>query len=164
MNNFVFSQDPLLYSSIVPKMNSQEQMPDIKQQLDQAAMQYQLMQQQMKQQQQPMATKDYVGELDDLIKTIEPEVFEILSKDEEYMKTNNELQGLIQEEMLKSVKWKINNNQTAVSKIDKLKDLISQAKKSKTDEEKRNLAELNDYIKNYPDLTFEEYKQLKNKK
>ena len=38
------------------------------------------------------------------------------------------------------------------------------AKKEKNDENNKNLMELNDYIKNYSDLTFNEYKQLKNKK
>ena len=31
----------------------------------------------------------------------------------------------------------------------------------KNDEEKKVMADINDYIKNYSDLTFEEYKQLK---
>ena len=36
--------------------------------------------------------------------------------------------------------------------------------KEKNDENNRNLMELNDYIKNYSDLTFDEYKRLKNTK
>jgi hypothetical protein len=48
--------------------------------------------------------------------------------------------------------------------MERLKDIITSAKKEKTDENNRNLMELNDYIKNYSDLTFNEYKQLKNKK
>ena len=63
--------------------------------------------------------------------------------------------------MLKSIKWKINNNPDAVTKIDKLKNIILIAKKEKNDENNRNLMELNDYIKNYSDLTFDEYIQLK---
>jgi hypothetical protein len=39
--------------------------------------------------------------------------------------------------------------------------LIASAKRSKEDEDKKVMADLNDYIKNYSDLTFEEYKQLK---
>ena len=42
--------------------------------------------------------------------------------------------------------------------------MINIAKKEKNDENNRNLMELNDYIKNFSDLTFDEYKQLKNKK
>ena len=66
--------------------------------------------------------------------------------------------------MLRSVRWKINNNPDAVSKIDKMKEIINTAKKEKNDENNRNLMELNDYIKNYSDLTFDEYKRLKNAK
>ena len=33
--------------------------------------------------------------------------------------------------------------------------------KEKSDENNRNLMELNDYIKNYSDITFNEYKQFK---
>ena len=58
----------------------------------------------------------------------------------------------------------VNSNPEAVSKMERLKDIITLAKKEKTDENNRNLMELNDYIKNYSDLTFNEYKQLKNKK
>jgi hypothetical protein len=31
----------------------------------------------------------------------------------------------------------------------------------KSDEDRRVMADINDYVKNYSDLTFEEYKQLK---
>ena len=43
-----------------------------------------------------------------------------------------------------------------------LRDIILSTKKEKSDENNRNLMELNDYIKNYSDLTFDEYKKLKN--
>jgi hypothetical protein len=68
---------------------------------------------------------------------------------------------MIQEEMMKSIRWKINSNPDAISKMDRLKVLINEAKKVKNDEEKKVMADINDYIKNYSDLTFEEYKQLK---
>ena len=41
------------------------------------------------------------------------------------------------------------------------KDLINNAKKTKMEEDRKVMADINDYIKNYSDLTFEEYKQLK---
>jgi hypothetical protein len=77
------------------------------------------------------------------------------------MKLNDDLQKMIQEEMMKSIRWKINSNPDAISKMDRLKVLINEAKKVKNDEEKKVMADINDYIKNYSDLTFEEYKQLK---
>lgn len=161
MNNFVFSQDPLLFQSVIPQRSSIQQENDaIKQQYETVMNQYQNMQQKI--QQGP--TKDYLGELDSLTKDVDPDVAERLSADPDYVRINAELQLLIQEEMLSNVKWRINNNQDAVNRINRLKDIILIAKKEKNDENNRNMMELNDYIKNYSDLTFDEYKQLKNSK
>jgi hypothetical protein len=159
MNNFVFSQDPLLYSALMSKQNPQAEY-DVKRQLDDAMIQYQ----QMMQAQQPQKTtqqKDYLGEIDDMIRNLDEDVALNLSADIEYMKLNDDLQKMIQEEMMKSIRWKINSNPDAISKMDRLKVLINEAKKVKNDEEKKVMADINDYIKNYSDLTFEEYKQLK---
>jgi hypothetical protein len=159
MNNFVFSQDPLLYSSLLAKQNPQAEY-DMKRQLDDAMIQYQqMMQAQQPQKQTPQ--KDYLGEIDDMICELDEDVALKLSADAEYMKLNNDLQKMIQEEMMKSVRWKINSNPDAISKMDRLKVLINDAKKVKNDEERKVMADINDYIKNYADLTFEEYKQLK---
>lgn len=161
MNNFVFSQDPLLFQSVLPKQsNVYQDGNELKQQYDAITAQYQAMQQKMQQQ---TPSKDYLGELDTLTRDIDQDVADKLSNDLEYNQINAELQYLIQEEMLKSVRWKINNNPTAVSKIEKLRELILLAKREKNDENNRNMMELNEYIKNYSDLTFDEYKKLKNK-
>ena len=160
MNNFVFSQDPLLFHSILPnQQNTFQDSNELKQQYENMMAQYQSMQQKNNNSQQ--LNKDYIGELDNLTKDIEPDIIEKLTNDTDYNRINTELQILIQDEMLKSIKWKINNNPDAVSKIDKLKSIILNAKKEKNEENNRNLMELNDYIKNYSDLTFNEYKQLK---
>jgi hypothetical protein len=158
MNNFVFSQDPLLYGALMSKQNPQSDY-DMKQQLDSAIAQYQMMNQQnvlSKQQ-----TRDYLGEVDELTRTLDEDVMLVLSSDIEYMKANEEIQKMIQEEIMKSVKWKINSNPEAINKLERMKDLITSAKRNKEDEDKKVMADLNDYIKNYSDLTFEEYKQLK---
>ena len=44
--------------------------------------------------------------------------------------------------------------------MERLKELISIAKKQKNDEDRKLMADINDYIKNFSDLTFEQYKQL----
>ena len=58
-------------------------------------------------------------------------------------------------------KWKINSNSDAVYKMERLKELIQGAKKTKEEEDRKVMSDINDYIKNYSDLTFDEYKQLK---
>lgn len=160
MYNFGFGQDPLLFQNIVPKQGSYQEGNDLKQQYDAVITQYQALQQKIPQ----APTKDYLGELDSMTRDMDQDIIEKLSKDADYTRINAELQYLIQEEMLRSVRWKINNNPDAVSKIDKMKEIINTAKKEKTEENNRNLMELNDYIKNYSDLTFDEYKRLKNTK
>lgn len=162
MNNFVFSQDPLLFQTVLPRQNNNYQEGnDLRQQYDSIMAQYQAMQQKLPPQTSP---KDYLGELDTMTRELDPDIAEKLSSDMDYVKVNSELQYLIQEEMMRNIKWKINSNPEAISRIDKMRDMILTAKKEKTDEQNKNMMELNDYIKNYSDLTFDEYKQLKNKR
>ena len=153
MNNYIFSQDPLLF-----QRPSQQTLDDghLRLQLEQAMQQYQNLQQPPQ-----TAPKDVLGELDNMIKTMDESIAQSLLEDEEYITVNNHIQHLIQEELMKSVRWKINSNPEAVQKIERLKTIITNASKEKEAEERRSLAELNDYIKNYSSLTFDEYKRLK---
>ena len=161
MNNFVFSQDPLLYSALMSNQNPQAEY-DMRQQLDNALAQYQMLaNQQNVPVPQKQQTRDYLGEVDELTRGIDEDIMLVLTSDVEYMKINEDIQRMIQEEIVKSIKWKINSNPEAVNKLERMKDLIASAKRSKEDEDKKVMADLNDYIKNYSDLTFEEYKQLK---
>lgn len=163
MNNFVFSQDPVLFQSTIPMQAPFNDVVEMKKQLDASVAQYQAMQQQFPQMQQSKNSQiDYLGELDNLTKNVDSDVAETLSVNVDYLRINNELQTMIQEEMIKNVKWSINNNPEAINKMTSLRDIILSTKKEKSDENSRNLMELNDYIKNYSDLTFDEYKKLKN--
>lgn len=153
MNNYIFSQDPLLFQRPM-----QQSMDDgqLRLQLEQAMQQYQNLQQPP---QKPI--KDSLGELDGMMKNLDDQTAKILLEDNDYMSLNNELQQLIQDELMKSIRWKINSNPDALQKIDKLKAIINNVSREKELEEKRNMYELNDYIKNYSNITFDEYKKLK---
>jgi hypothetical protein len=133
---------------------------EIRQQLNDALIQYQALNQ-PPQQPQIKNDKDYLGEIDKMLGELDEDVALTLSADAEYLKLQEDLQKMIQEEMLKSIRWKINSNPKAIDKMDRIKELIAVAKKNKTDEDRRIMADINDYVKNYSDLTFEEYKQLK---
>jgi hypothetical protein len=164
MNNFVFSQDPLLYTSLVNRQNPQSEY-DLKRQLDEAMAQYQALSQQNTQMPQPspkaQPTKDYLGEIDEMVRGLDEDIAASLNSDMEYVKIHEDLQRMIQEEMMRSVRIKINSNPDAVNKMSRLKELIVAAQKVKTEEDRKVMADINDYIKNYSDLTFDEYKQLK---
>ena len=165
MNNFVFSGDPLLYNQIVPNSTSitqdipSYQRVDYKTQLENLNNQYQALQRNMEGQQQP---KDLLGEIDGLVKSLDTNTLAELSGNQEFIELNNFIQSSIQEEIMKSVKWKINGNPEIVSKMNRLKELIQTTSKAREEAEKQSLSELNDYIKNYSDMTFNEYKRLKN--
>jgi hypothetical protein len=166
MNNFVFSgNDPLLYNSL--SSNIQRQMPneiDIRQQFDNALAQYQQAQQNFlnKQQLPPeKESKDYLGELDDMVKELDEEVMARLQGNEEFIMLNAEIQQMIQNEIMRSVRWKINSNPDAINKIETLKKTIKAAQKEQQVEEKRNMMELNDYITNYSSMSFDDYKRIK---
>jgi hypothetical protein len=164
MNNFVFSQDPLLYTSLASRQNPQTEY-DLKRQLDEAMAQYQALSQitqiQPPVQPAPQPSKDYLGEIDEIMRGLDEDVALALNADVEYLKINDDLQKMIQEEMMRGVRMKINSNPEAINKMNRLKELIATAKKSKNEEDRKVMADINDYIKNYSDLTFDEYKQLK---
>jgi predicted RecB family endonuclease len=134
---------------------------ELRQQLNEAIIQYQAMNQPPQPQPQPQVEKDYLGEVDKMVSELDEDIVLVLSADAEYLKLQDDLQKMIQEEMMRSIRWKINSNPKAISKMDRLKELIVAAKKNKSDEDRRIMADINDYVKNYSDLTFEEYKQLK---
>lgn len=156
MNNFVFGQDPLLYSTTLPQYQPQD--VDIKKQLDTVMAQYQMMQQ--KQQSEP-PIEDHIGNLDNMVKNLDPAVTTILEADAEFLQINAWIQQMIQNEIMKSVKMKLNTNQDVIMKVNRAKELIQQAKNIQDNEDRKSLNELNDYITNYSDMTFNEYKQLK---
>ena len=160
MNNFVFSQDPLLYASLTNRQNPQAEF-DMRRQLDEAMAQYQALSQQSQPAQQKVQQKDYLGEIDDIVRGLDSDTILMLNADVEYIKINDDLQKMMQEEMMRSVKWKINSNPEAVTKMERMKELIQNVKKAKDEEYRKVMADINDYIKNFSDLTFDEYKQLK---
>jgi hypothetical protein len=160
MNNFVFgSADPLLYSNIVPRQEYTE--PDIKKQLDTVMMQYQQMQQ--NRQQEP-TQKDWIGDFDNALKTLDADVAEALSTDQEFTQLNAMMQQDIQNEIMISIKWKLNNKQEIVQRVKRMLDIIDNYNRTKANEDRKNLSEIADYIQNYSDMTFNDYKKLKENK
>ena len=75
MNNFVFSQDPLLYTSLMAKQNPQNE-AELRQQLNEAILQYQAMNQppQPQAQPQPQVEKDYLGEVDKMVSELDEDI------------------------------------------------------------------------------------------
>ena len=158
MNNFVFgSTDPLLYNTTMPRQEYMSE-PDIKRQLDSVMQQYQQLQQN-KQAEAPQ--RDWVGDFDKTLKNLDPEVAEAIANDQEFAQLNALTQQDIQIEIMSSIKWKLNNRSECVNRVKRMLDIIDYYSKNKANEDKKNIAELTDYIQNYSDMTFNEYKKMK---
>ena len=59
------------------------------------------------------------------------------------------------------VKNQLNSNPEIVKNIDRQIQIIKSIENKVVEVERRNMAELNDYLKNYSDMTFDDYKKLK---
>lgn len=158
MNNFVFSQDPLLYSTTIPPHQPTDM--DIKRQLDTIMTQYQALQQKPPQTPEPQ-TEDHIGALDNMVKGLDQTILEMLNTDPEFVQINAWIQQAIQIEIMKSIKSKLNTNPEVINKVNRAKEIIQEMKSHQESEDRKSLSELNDYITNYSDMTFNEYKQLK---
>ena len=160
MNNFVFgSADPLLYNNIVPCSQDSVYMPDsdVKRQLDNVMQQYQ----QLQSVKNETTSKDWIGEFDKSLKSLDPDVANQLMENAEFAQLNATVQRDIQDEIMTTIKWKLNSKQDTVSRVRRMMEIIDSYNKDKAIEDKKNLAELTDYIQNYSDMTFNEYKQMK---
>lgn len=115
----------------------------------------------IQQQNQSTNVKDWVGELDSKMKELDTTTADVLIKDKEFSELHNDLQGLIQSELINLVRVKINSNQNAVDNIKRQMEIMKSSSQKIKEEEKQNMSDLNDYIKNYSNLTFDEYKKLK---
>lgn len=158
MNNFVFGADPLLYSNITPK-GQETYMPenDVKRQLDSVMQHYQ----QLQQTKGETPVKDWIGDFDKTLKSLDEGVANALMEDQEFVQLNNIVQQDIQNEIMLSIKWKLNNKQDTVQRVKRMIDIIDNYNREKVNEDKKQMAEISDYLQNYSDMTFNEYKQLK---
>lgn len=105
--------------------------------------------------------KDWVAELDTLTKTLDQETICNLNNNQEYSELASLLQQSIQEEIVGIVKLKLNGNRDVVDNIKKQISLIKRIKEQTTEDQRKSMSELSDYMKNYSHLTFDEYKNIK---
>lgn len=100
-------------------------------------------------------TTDFYALLQKEMETLtETEIAE-LSKFKPYIEANNKLGILVQAELLNLVKRQINANPEVI------KNVIDSVKAYKKERDKE-MNDFQDYIKNFSDITYKEYKQLKN--
>ena len=154
MSVFYHNDDPLLHQTMFQSSNMNgNNLSDTYAQM----YKHQLM---MEMQQQNQV-RDWVGELDNTLKQLDSSTVELLNNDSDFTVLNSKLQTLIQNEIMLLVKPKINSNNDAIDNIKRQIDIIIKMNQKVKDEEKQNMNDLNDYLKNYSHLTFDEYRRLK---
>jgi hypothetical protein len=164
MNIFYHNEDPLLYQRSQQQYLQDGQQINPSQMNDMYAHLYkQQILKEMQQQNSVQPQKDWIGDLDRVMKNLDSSTAEKLNNNKEFLSLNGELQGMIQNEIMGIVKMKLNSQNNTIDNIKKQLDIIDQTSKEIQKVEKQNLAELNDYMQNYSNLTFDEYKKLKNK-
>lgn len=151
MNNIFLNNDPLLYRN----SNSFQDSND---------MYKQMYQQQLMKDMYSSQISDFIGDLDQYLKGLDTSVAESLQNDIEWQNLNQSLQATIQSEIINLVKHRLNQNPSIIDNINKQKDIIKKHQQTVKDAERQNIAELNDYMKNYSNMTFDEYKKIKEQK
>ena len=156
------NSDPLLYQTPSFTLFQENQNSNPQQINDAYAQLYkQQLIQEIQQRQQPTA-QDWIGDLDKRMKELDPSIVEILSQDQEFSQLTNQLQSMVQAEIMTLVKTKLNTIPNAVDNVKRQMEIIKIADNKVKEVERKNINELNDYMKNYSHLTFDEYRKLKN--
>ena len=104
---------------------------------------------------------DKLNELDEKMKNLSAATLQELENDFEFKDLTNTLQATIQAELMNLVRQQINYNPETIKNIERQLVIIKTAEAKTSATEKRNMAELNDYLQNYSNMTFDEYKKLK---
>ena len=151
MNNIFLPNDPLLFNSQSPQYLQQE----FQQKMEQKYNDYLMRSMQQN-------TPDKLYELDQKMKSLTPEVVNMLNEDVEFNDLSSQLQANIHNELMLLIKQKLNANQDTVRNIDRQLVIIKNLESKVNEDERKNLSELNDYLKNYSNMTFDDYKKLKN--
>lgn len=162
MSVFYHNDDPLLHQTMFQtSMFNQQANPSNLSDAYAQMYKQQLMMEMQQQQQQPLV-RDWVGDLDKAMKELDSTTAELLNSDSDFSTLSVQLQSLINMELIDLVKIKINTNEKAVDNIKRQMDIMKNTTQKVKEEEKQNFNDLNDYLKNYSHLTFDEYRKIKN--
>ena len=113
-------------------------------------------------QQMQSQLKDNIGELDELLKSLNSTTLERLSQDQKFTMLSTEFQNIVQQELLSLVRNKLNMNPKVQNNIKEQLSIIEETKRSIEKEKEESINEMNDYMNNYSHLTFDEYRRMKN--
>lgn len=158
MNNIFLPNDPLLFNN---------QQADYRQLYEQKLLKEREIfdkhyEEYMKSIQTIPKQEDKLAELNDTMNGLSIEIKNELQQNKEFVELHQTLQEYVQAELVQLVKKNVNGNADMVGNINKQIQIINQLSEKIKDQDRKNMAQINDYLQNYSDMTFDEYKKLKN--
>ena len=100
------------------------------------------------------STTDTVEKLTKELQSLSPNEMAELAQYQPYIEANNQLNNLVQLELINLIKRQLNSNPDVLNRVI---ESIKSFKKEKTKE----IEDFQEYIKNYSDITYKEFKELK---
>lgn len=155
MNNIFLPNDPLLYNQQVNyKQLYEDRLMCDRDQIDKQYKEYMSKFQNQK-------YEDKLEQLNTQLQNMDQDTKAQLQQNDEFVNLNKSLQDSVQAELINLVRDTINTNPTIVDNINKQLTIINELNNRTKEEDRKNMLEINDYIKNYSNMTFDEYKKLK---
>ena len=125
MNIFYHNEDPLLYQRPNSPIFQEGQPINPSQMTDVYANLYkQQLLKDMQQQNSIPQQKDWIGELDKVMKNLDTSTADMLNSNQEFVALNGQLQGMIQNEIMSLVKIKLNNVPNVTENVKKQLEII----------------------------------------
>jgi hypothetical protein len=115
----------------------------------------------MEMQQQKSNDRDWLGDLDSKMKELDKSAIDMLGGNTEFSELNAKLQSFVQSEIMGIVKIKLNSSQDVINNIKRQIEIINDTNQKVKEKERQNIEEIHDYMKNYSNMTFDDYKKLK---
>lgn len=100
------------------------------------------------------STTDTVEKLTKELQSLSINEMTELTQYQPYIEANNQLNNLVQVELLNLIKRQLNANPDVINKV-------IESIKSFKNEKNKEIEDFQEYIKNYSDITYKEFKELK---
>lgn len=147
MNNIFLGNDPLL--------TNKDYISRLEQELSQQKSLYNKMNEQY-------APTDWYGKMEEEFSKLSPQEQMEINNDGEYINAMGVLNAIIATETINMIRNTLNTSERSVGALKSVTEAIYKYKNRKAEENNKAMSEFQEYMQNYSNMTFAEYKQMKN--
>ena len=160
--NFNFGADPLLGTrDFSTQMSTIEQMQAELEQKKAAIMQARQQMEQQQNQQAPQSRTPIWDEIDSICSGMSEKEFSIVSNNEEFRESQDQIAAIIQQAQLEMLRPIIENSQQGRDALDRHLTLVKRLKKTASKEVDDELSDFKEYREKYAHMTYEDYSKMK---